>query len=67
MKISIKIASILVLSSLSMICFADGKDRKCGKYENRQLYQGEKGGCFYKTKKGGKMQKVYVDKSKCNC
>ncbi len=59
------VLSLALIFSTSL--FAGDKDTKCGKLENRQLYKGEKGGCFYKTKKNGKMEKVYVDKSKCNC
>lgn len=60
-----------IVLSLALACatalYAGEKDQKCGKSENRQLYKGEKGGCFYKIRKNGKLEKVYVDKSKCNC
>lgn len=45
------------------------RDPKCGIYKDRQLYLGDKGGCYYRAKgKDGKMARVYVDKSNCkNC
>ncbi len=48
---------------------ANAADLKCGKYKKRQLYLGEKGGCYYRVKgKDGKMDKVYIDKENCkNC
>lgn len=58
---------LIIALSINIGAFADKKETKCGKYENRQLYKGEKGGCYYKTRKNGKQEKVYIDKSKCNC
>lgn len=63
---------IIAFSFLSLaISFTsvNAKDLKCGKYKNRQLYMGEKGGCYYRVKgKDGKMDKVYIDKVNCkNC
>jgi hypothetical protein len=41
------------------------KPKPCGTYNGRNLYKGEKGGCYYlKTKK---KIKTYVDKKHCNC
>lgn len=50
---------------IAMTALAGDKPKKCGTYKGHQLYQGEKGGCYYlKTKK---KVKVYVDKKFCNC
>lgn len=58
-----------VVLSFALLAANAGGDAKCGKYNGRQLYMGDKGGCYYRTKgKDGKMDKVYVDRSNCkNC
>lgn len=58
-----------ILSCVLLSATAAGGDAKCGKYNGRQLYMGDKGGCYYRAKgKDGKMDKVYVDRSNCkNC
>lgn len=60
----------IIVSICTIVLFAsfDGdKDKKCNKWEGHQLYQGEKGGCYYIKIKNKKRTKVYVDKEKCNC
>lgn len=62
------ITLFLVTSVVALSAFSanGGKDLKCGKYNGRQLYLGDKGGCYYRAKgKDGKMEKVYVDRSNC--
>ncbi len=63
------IALLFCLSVTVSINASTDRDPKCGKYKDRQLYLGDKGGCYYRAKgKDGKMARVYVDKSNCkNC
>jgi hypothetical protein len=59
--------SLLVVAGLALASFTSVsyKPKPCGTYNGRNLYKGEKGGCYYlKTKK---KVKVYVDKKHCNC
>ncbi|MCS6933685.1 MAG: hypothetical protein NZM35_00860 [Chitinophagales bacterium] len=62
-----KITTLLALLAFTFAGIA--ADQKCGKYNGRQLYLGEKGGCYYRAKgKDGKMEKVYVERNLCkNC
>ncbi|MBP7389751.1 MAG: hypothetical protein KA841_05065 [Chitinophagales bacterium] len=65
-----RLVVLLVFLSLTFTSNAVvDRDPKCGKYKDRQLYLGDKGGCYYRAKgKDGKMARVYVDKSNCkNC
>jgi hypothetical protein len=39
-------------------------DWKCGFHNGKQLYTGERGGCYCLNSKGNK---TYVDRSECNC
>jgi hypothetical protein len=60
----------VLLICAGMVLFsalAADKDTKCNKWENRQLYKGEKGGCYYIKIVNKKRTKVYVDKEKCKC
>lgn len=41
------------------------KHKPCGKFQGKNIYKGEKGGCYYlKTKK---KVRVYIDKKHCKC
>lgn len=64
-----KTVAALLLALAVSFATASPADLKCGKYDGRQLYQGEKGGCYYRVKgKDGKMKRVYVEKKFCkNC
>jgi hypothetical protein len=64
MKIAISLLTICIIFSLQI--FAKDGDKKCtSKYENRTLYVGEKGGCYYITIKDKKRVKNYIDRSFC--
>lgn len=64
MKRSVLTVLIGILTLASLASF--DRDPKCGKYNGRQLYLGDKGGCYYRVKgKDGRMDRVYVDKSNC--
>ena len=39
-------------------------DEPCGRYKDKQLYKGPKGGCYYINKNNNK---TYVDRSECKC
>ncbi len=41
------------------------KPKPCGKYQGRNIYKGDKGGCYYL--KGKKKVKVYIDRKFCKC
>jgi hypothetical protein len=57
---------IASLTALSLCLFLiSAKPKPCGKYNGRNIYKGEKGGCFYL--KGKKKEKVYIDKKFCKC
>ena len=66
MRTFLMIITVLSLCSVYSASVSD-KDKKCGQWEGRQLYQGEKGGCYYIKIKNKKRTKIYVDKVKCNC
>jgi hypothetical protein len=40
------------------------KDSDCGTYNGHQLHRGTQGGCYYHNSSGNK---VYVDRSYCDC
>jgi hypothetical protein len=40
-------------------------NKPCGKYKNRNLYEGQQGGCYYL--KGKEHKKIYVNKKYCKC
>ncbi len=53
------------LSLIVLMAVMSFKPIPCGKYQGRNIYKGEKGGCYYlKTKK---KIKVYIDKKHCKC
>jgi len=39
-------------------------DPKCGTYNNKTLYRGAKGGCYYLNESN---KKIYVDRGYCKC
>ena len=53
---------LLAVMVLSLSAF---KPVPCGKYKGRNIYKGEKGGCYYM--KGKKKVHVYIDKKFCKC
>lgn len=60
--LSTLLMAIVILATTSEL---SAKPKPCGTYNGRNLYKGEKGGCYYlKTKK---KIKTYVDKKHCNC
>lgn len=58
-----------LLATITIAAFMLGsmsfKPVPCGKYNGRNIYKGEKGGCYYL--KGKKKEKVYIDKAHCKC
>jgi hypothetical protein len=52
-------AGVILLASMSF------KPIPCGKHNGKNLYKGEKGGCYYL--KGKKKEKVYIDRKFCKC
>lgn len=52
--------SILTITTLS----CNKEDVPCGFHNGEQLFEGPKGGCYYKNSSGNK---EYVDRSECNC
>ncbi len=39
-------------------------DEPCGRYKDKQLYKGPKGGCYYINDNNNK---TYVDRGECKC
>lgn len=53
------LCAMFVLSSMSF------KPKPCGKWNGKNIYKGENGGCFYL--KGKKKERVYIDRKFCKC
>jgi len=57
--LSILCASAIIAATMSF------KPIPCGKYNGKNIYKGEKGGCYYL--KGKKKEKIYINKKFCKC
>ncbi len=55
----------LFLAVFCMVMVVIAKPKPCGTWKGKNLYKGEKGGCYYLKSK--KKVKVYVDKNFCKC
>lgn len=60
-----KLLLLTLLFTTAGLAAEQPRYEKCGKYKGRQLYKGEKGGCFYL--KGKKKAHVYLDRKHCKC
>jgi len=54
----------LLLSTKNLEAELNKLDPKCGTYNNKTLYRGAKGGCYYLNESN---KKVYVDRTYCKC
>lgn len=55
----------LVFGVFFMVAVLLAKPKPCGTWKGKNLYKGEKGGCYYLKSK--KKVKVYVEKNLCKC
>lgn len=55
----------LMISTFFIVGVIIAKPKPCGTWKGKNLYKGEKGGCYYLKSK--KKVKVYVEKNLCKC
>jgi hypothetical protein len=61
------VVGLFLLTTMTYIsCTPDTEEdeRECGIYNNKTLYTGPKGGCYYYN---SNYNKTYVERSECNC